>query len=114
MAAGGRADTLVGGFGRDVILGNQGNDFLLGNQGDDVLYGNEGLNTFVFAPGDTDFRSGVGTGDTVADLTTESSRIDFASGPVGTASDFVPARTTSTDFAQIQALAQTLLTGSVS
>ncbi len=32
-------------------------------------------------------------------------------GPVGTASDFATARTTSTDFASIQALAQTLLTG---
>ena len=141
VAAGGGADTVVGGFGRDLILGNQGNDLLLGNQGDDtlyggqggdtlvggmgndvlsgnegddVLYGNEGLNTFVFAPGDTDFKSGVSTGDTVVDFATGSSRIDFASGPAGTASNFAAAQTTSTDFAQIQALAQTLLTGSVS
>ena len=141
VAAGGGADTVVGGFGRDIILGNQGadiilgnqgddtlyggqgadtlvggmgNDVLYGNEGDDVLYGNEGLNTFVFAPGDTDFRSGVSTGDTVMDFTTGTSRIDFASGPVGTASNFGATSTTSTDFAQIQALAQTLLTGPVS
>ena len=47
----------------------------------------------------------------MADFSTGTSRIDFASGPVGTASDFATAQTTSTDFASIQALAQTLLTG---
>ncbi len=50
----------------------------------------------------------------MADFSTGTSRIDFASGPVGTASDFATAQTTSTDFASIQALAQTLLTGPVS
>ena len=136
VAAGGGADTVVGGFGQDIILGNQGNDILLGNQGDDTLfggqgadtlvggqgndvlygnqgddvfYGNEGLNTFVFNPGDTDFQSNLSTGDTVADFATGTSRIDFTSGPAGTAANFGFASTASTDFASIQALAQTLL-----
>ena len=138
VAAGGGADTVLGGFGRDILLGNQGNDLLLGNQGDDtllggqggdtvvggmgndllygnegddVLYGNEGLNTFVFAPGDTDFKSGLSTGDTVMDFKTGADKLDFASGPVGSAANFGATSTTSTDFGSIQALAQTLING---
>ncbi len=104
-------DTLFGGQGGDTLVGGQGNDVLYGNQGDDVLYGNEGLNTFVFAPGDTDFKSGVSTGDTIMDFTTGTSRVDFASGPAGAATNFGATSTTSTDFAAIQALAQTLISG---
>ena len=138
VAAGGGADSVVGGFGRDILLGNQGNDLILGNQGDDtlyggqgadalvggmgndvlygnegddVLYGNEGLNTFVFAPGDTDFKAGQSTGDAVMDFITGLNRIDFTSGPAGTTTNFGSTSTTSTDFASIQAAAQTLISG---
>ena len=138
VAAGGGQDTVVGGFGRDVLLGNrgddlllgnqgddtlvggqggdtvvggQGNDVLYGNQGDDVLYGNQGSDRFVFAPGDTDLTSGLGTGDTIADFVSGADRIDFASGPAGTASNFGATATTSTGFASIQALAQQIIDG---
>jgi Ca2+-binding RTX toxin-like protein len=140
VVAGGGADTVLGGFGRDVLLGNQGEDVILGNQGDDalyggygsdtlvggqgndvlygnegddVLYGNEGLNTFVFAPCDTDFESGQSTGDAIMDFVSGTSRIDFASGPDATATNFAATSTTSTSFAQIQAAAQTLISGGV-
>ena len=68
----------------------------------------------MFNPGDTDFMSGRSTGDTVMDFKSGTDKIDFASGPVGTATDFASAQTASTDFASIQALAQTLLNGTVS
>ena len=65
----------------------------------------------MFNPGDTDFKSGVSTGDVVTDFVTGTSRIDFASGPAGTAANFGATTTASTDFATIQALAQALING---
>ena len=76
-----------------------------------MLYGNEGLNTFVFNPGDTGFTSGQGTGDTVMDFASGTSRLDFASGPAGTATNFGATSTASTDFSAIQAAAQALIDG---
>ena len=51
------------------------------------------------------------TGDTVMDFATGTSRIDFASGPAGTAANFGATATTSMDFAAIQAAAQALING---
>ena len=45
------------------------------------------------------------------DFATGTSRIDFASGPAGTTTNFGATSTTSTDFASIQALAQPLING---
>ena len=68
-----------------------------------MLYGGQG--------GDTDFRSGAGTGDVVMDFTTGTSRVDFVSGPAGSSTNFGATSTTSTDFASIQAAAQRLIDG---
>ncbi|MCW6507524.1 calcium-binding protein [Lichenifustis flavocetrariae] len=138
VMAGGGADSVIGGFGNDQLLGNQGNDLILGNQGqdiiyggqgndtifggqgndilfgnegDDLLFGNEGSNTFVFARGDTDFQSGVGTGDTIADFKTGSDRVVMTQGPAATAQNFGTTSVLSADFAGIQAAAQTLVNG---
>ena len=66
----------------------------------------------LLAPGDRDFQTNLSTGDTIVDLAAGTGRIDFASGPAGTAQNFGATATTATDFASIEALAQQLISGS--
>ncbi len=76
-----------------------------------MLVGGLGSDTFGFNAGDTDFKSGVSTGDTIADFVTGTDKIDFTQGPAATASNFASGSVSGGSFAQLQAAAQTLITG---